>query len=169
MCKFMLIVFPLCFWSTGANATCSDGNVEMGLKKAFPGWYIVNVENLRQDDQRLWTKGHPNDCPGIAKGHFQPDVTQTALTVFKESDLGLQQMLLVASPNGDGYKWSVLSGPKKVGYLSVVSRLPSGEYSASTGTKVKVFGDSILYEAIEAGSVLYYFRHGRYDFTNLDE
>jgi hypothetical protein len=143
--------------------------IEEGLKKDFPGWHIVKVVNLRQDDQRLWKKEHPEDCPGIAKGHFQPDVTQTALTVFKESGAGLQQMLLVASPNGDGYKWSVLSRAERVGYLSVVSRLPPGEYSASTGTKVKVPGDSIWYEAIEAGSVLYYFQLGRYKFTNLDE
>jgi hypothetical protein len=164
------LFFPLALWIAPASAACSQGQVGDSLQKAFPGWRIVSLEDLRRDDQGLWAKEHPGDCPGIASGHFQSKTAQAfVLTVFKESDGGLQQMLLIANVTDGQYKISVLNGPQKVAYLSAVSRVPPGEYSASTGEKIKVRGDSILYEAIEAGSVLYYFEDGKYKSENLDE
>jgi hypothetical protein len=151
-------------------ASCGQGQVDENLQKSFPGWRIVSLEDLRLDDQGLWAKAHPGDCPGEASGHFQSKTSQAlALMAFRASDGGLQQMLLVASANDGKYSFQVLDGPQKVAYLSVVSRVPPGEYSGSTGKKINVQSDSILYEAIEAGSVLYYFEHGKYRSENLAE
>lgn len=151
-------------------ASCGQGTVDESLQKSFPGWRIVSLEDLRLDDQGLWAKAHSDDCPGVASGHFQSRTSQAlAVTAFRASDGGLQQMLLVANTNDGKYTLRVLDSPQKVAYLSVVSRVPSGEYSGSTGKKVKVQGDSILYEAIESGSVLYYFEHGKYRSESLAE
>jgi Tfp pilus assembly protein PilP len=113
------------------------------------------LENLRPAVQVVCAKAHPVDCPGIASGHFQAKTAGvSAVRAFKVSKSGLEQMLLVGTVSEGQYTLSVLDGPRKVAYLSVVSRMPAGDYSGSTGKAIKVRGDAILYEAIEAGSVL---------------
>ena len=91
------------------------------------------------------------------------------MTVFKGSNDSLQQMLLIANSSNGKYKISVLNGPQKVAYLSVISKLPPGEYPDTDGEKLKVGSESILYEAIEAGSILYYFQNGRYKSETISE
>lgn len=164
------VLVALAFWTAQANAACGAGRMGDSLRRSFPGWQVVMLENLRPDDQGLWAKAHHSDCPGNAKGKIQSSTTETSvLTVFKDSGGGLQQMLLVANMIDGNYKFSVLDGPRTVAYLSVVSIASPGKYSVLAGRNVEVRRDSIVYEAIEAGSVIYNFDAGRYKSEAVSE
>ena len=164
------VLVALAFWTAQANAVCGTGKTGDSLRRSFPGWQVVMLENLRRDDKRLWEKAHPSDCPGNATGNIQSSTTETTvLTVFKDSNGGLQQMLLVANMIDGNYKFSELDGPRTVAYLSVISIARPGKYSLPEKGELKLRRDSILYEAIEAGSVLYYFDDERYKSEVLDE
>ncbi|MFI5176449.1 MAG: hypothetical protein ACHQKY_16440 [Terriglobia bacterium] len=63
----------------------------------------------------------------------------------------------------------ILSAAQNVAYLSVVHRTPPGNYSGAEGGAIKIRNDSISYEAIEAGSIAYYFINGRYHALQTSE
>ncbi|GLQ97278.1 hypothetical protein GCM10007863_16980 [Dyella mobilis] len=71
-------------------------------------------------------------------------------------------MLLVADEHGGHYKLTVLSPPQDVAYLGVISKWPPGIYSSVTDKKLDIRLDSIEYEAIEAGSLLFFYDNGSF-------
>ena len=167
--QIAVLVCGLTIPSMYANASCTRPSLDAKLRNAFPGWHIVNLKDLRLDDRNIWVKQRAAYCPGFLQGHFESATRETyAITVFEESD-GLRQMLLVANQNLGKYEISVLNGPQKVAYLSVISKVFPGEYSNTDGEKFKLSREAISYEAIEAGSLLYYFQNGKYKVETVSE
>jgi len=41
------------------------------LEKNYPDWLPERLEHLYDEDRQFWIKDHPNECPGIAIGHFE--------------------------------------------------------------------------------------------------
>src|SRR5438445_12432863 len=71
-----LLVSPgwLCAQSKAADPcdiSSLPQEIQTKLEKNYPDWQPERLENLYEDDRRFWTNAHPNDCPGIAIGHFE--------------------------------------------------------------------------------------------------
>jgi hypothetical protein len=131
------------------------------VEEKYPGWRLVQLSDLRSDDQTLWKKSHGRECPGLAVGHYENDSENSfAVTLFQRSPK-LRQLLAVIT-GLPMPKLHVLSQPQEVAYLSVVSKLPPGSYADAEGKPLKVRRESISYEAIEAGAIMYYYRDGGY-------
>lgn len=152
------------------HAACAlPTKLENQLGKNFPGWKVVGLRNLRAEDQRLWSDHHQEECPGIAQGRFEPEMRKTyAISLFKKTS-DLTQLLLVATLHENSFKFTVLDGPRKVAYLSVISRRPPGRYVDVEGSKFSVGLDSISYEAIEAGDIWYHYQHGKFVYNTMSE
>jgi hypothetical protein len=137
-------------------------SVRAAVEEKYPGWRLVQVSDLRSDDQTLWKKSHGAKCPGLAVGHYENGSDNSyAITLFQKAPK-LRQLLVVITPGLPSPKLHVLSGPQEVAYLSVVSKLPPGSYSDAEGKPVKIGKESISYEAIEAGAITYYYSDGGY-------
>ncbi|HTV84463.1 MAG TPA: hypothetical protein VME63_03615 [Dyella sp.] len=152
-----------------AGVQCNGSEVQLELRKNYPGWQVVRLEDLRSEDRDLWVKQHGIDCPGIFEAHLKSQTYKSfVLTIFKKNR-ELQQILLIVDEGKGSHPVTVLDGPRKVAYLSVVSKMSPGAYWGVDGRKVDVSLDSVLYEAIEAGSTLYYFRDGRFSYISVSE
>ena len=138
------------------------------LDEKYPDWRIKNVSDLVADDQALWAKAHPKDCPGIAIGHFEESdrVAYAVLVVPKaKTRHGYKIIVLKESPSGEGYAAKLLdqaNGEYSDSGL-VISKATPGKYSDFYGTaEVHVKIDAIFVEWIEKASVLYYCANGKY-------
>jgi hypothetical protein len=87
------------------------------------------------------------------------DVQSYAINLIKNVNGKNMEMLIVKK----AAKWRVLSEPQETYRISVVRALPPGRYgSLSDGTHVTTRSPVIGYEAIEAGSVIYIWKSGKY-------
>ncbi len=158
----LLMLAGSCFAASPTCAAKLPKSVIEVIQKRWPGWTIVDVMDLRSDNQTLWKKAHGTCCPGVVVGHFEGNSTSYAVTLFRGKKT-LDQVLLVIKPEAQGEpRVFVLSAPQTVAYLSVIHKVPPGTYDDVEGGTVRIRRDAIEYEAIEAGSVTYYFEGGRF-------
>jgi hypothetical protein len=139
------------------------------IAHTFTEWRTKRVSDLGTDDQQLWTKAHPAECPGVAAGHFQePDLLAYALVLVPKSDANAGYMIVVLSRNttSEDYAVKILDhakGPRSGAANLVVSRLRPGTYPNFDGTKsLRLKLDTINVEWIEAAAVVYYWASGQY-------
>lgn len=170
--KAVIFMLLLCSSIAAVRASpCLPDNVGSALATRFPGWKLVELQDLREDDQSLLRERPGADCPGVAEGNFERKGEKSyAVTLYrKEGDL--KQILVVYSPKVADAKRNViiLDGPSTVSYLSVIWKIDPGVNSDIQGKKLKTKLDSIMYEAIESGSVLYYFSAKSYRHIQLSE
>jgi hypothetical protein len=135
----------------------------------LPEWRTKQVSDLSSDDQQLWMKAHPKECPGVASGHFEtPDELSYALVLVPKSDASSSYKVIVLSKaaSADAYSLRVLDhaeGRLQAGTGPVISRLRPGTYPDFERTKsVRMTLDSINVEWIESAAVVYYWSNGRY-------
>lgn len=133
-------------------------SLEPLLKHHYPDWKIVDINDLRHTDRVIWHETHPNQCPGIALGRYYDNgIISYAITMFKTSP-ELKQTLIVVTANGTNkFKIDTLSEEQSVAYLSVVYRQPPNKYSSIEGHNINLTRDSIVYDAIEAGAIAFYY------------
>jgi hypothetical protein len=157
--------------SSLAQTSCVPPSLHSKLNEQYPGWHIVGILDLRVDDQNIWKARHAGDCPGVTRGKFDSNTKEaTAVILFKKRlDGSYIQTLVVADEQDGHYKFSVLSASQDVAYLSVVSIWPPGTYSNVNDEKFKLKLDSIEYEAIEAGSLLYFYKDGAFHSELVDQ
>jgi hypothetical protein len=174
--RALVVAIVLAFaLSSQAQVTdpCRDANLpakaQSLIAKKFPGWRTKLVSDLGADDQQLWMKAHPQECPGIAIGHFEePDHLAYALVLVPKSDVNSGYKIVVwskaATAEGDSLR--VLDHAEKQPYAGsglAVSKLAPGVYSDFEGTKsVDMKLDAINVEWIEKATVVYYWSTGRY-------
>ena len=154
--------------TANGHPTCDEstlpGGVIRSLRSHYSTWHILTIKDLVADDAKLWQEAHHSACPGFVSGDFDgTGRTSYAATLLRSTDDKLSQTLILLSPEGNEYRVLILSAAQQVARASVVEKLPAGRYSsvgdtAQIGTKFPV----IQYEAIESGSILYYWRAGRF-------
>jgi hypothetical protein len=81
-----LLVCPgwLCAQSRAADPcdiTVLPQEIQTKLEKNYPDWQPRRLENLSKFNRQFWLKAHPNDCPGIAIGRFEPK-TELSYALF---------------------------------------------------------------------------------------
>jgi hypothetical protein len=161
---FLLITIGSLVHASGQE--CSEealpGPVRTLVQEKYPDWKVVQVPNLRLADQALWRKSHHAQCPGLASGHFENGAVESyAITLFRKSPK-LRQFLIVVTMEDSAPKLHILSRVQDVAFLSVISKLPPGRYPDAEGKLFRIGTESISYEAIEAGAVMYFYRNGVY-------
>lgn len=137
------------------------------VKAKFPLWRAKQISDLGADDQQLWAKAHPKDCPGIASGHFESsdELAYAVLLVPKAKSKGGYKIVVLSSPqSGSGYASKLLDQEQGQGSDGlVISAAAPGRYSDFENTKsAKLKLDSIYVEWIEKAAILYYWSAGRY-------
>jgi hypothetical protein len=145
--------------------------IQAKLEKNYPDWQPEKLKNLYEDDRHFWTEPHPNDCPGIAIGHFEsktelsyalllvskPDRKRPGLRILVFSRLAPSAPYIVHSLA----KWD--TGTFYEGSEQVIAAVPAGHYEdAMREKKVQTDLDGISYEVIGKGTVLYYWKNSRY-------
>jgi len=141
--------------------------VESLVNSKFPGWRAKMLSDLDQDDRQLWSKAHPDACPGLAVGKFQrPDQIAYAILLVPTSEpTGGYKVIVVAKADGsDDYSVQTLdhaNGAADSGL--VISKAPPGKYSDFDDmSSIKSKLDAVNVEWIEKGAVLYYYSRGKY-------
>jgi hypothetical protein len=150
---------------------CSDellpAPVRTSLQNNFDGWRPKRLADLSGDDLELWTKNQPNDCPGIAIGHFERSdaLTFAVLLVPKpEPGAGYKLVIFIEAPGTNAFTWKLLEHyEKKDSFAPVIWKLPPGKYTSYTsGKSVHLTLDGLNVEWIEQSSYIYYWFEGRY-------
>jgi hypothetical protein len=137
------------------------------LTSQFPEWRPKQLSDLESDDRQLWLKAHPQECPGIAVGHYQPgdELSYAVFLVPKSDPTNGYQLIVVGKKAAQAaYNWKLLDRAKGQAYSGiVVSTAKPGNYSDFEDTKSVVTKlDGIYLEWIEKGAVLYYWSNGHY-------
>ncbi|MFC4763518.1 hypothetical protein [Dyella koreensis] len=151
-------------------AACLPDDLVGVLSQQHPGWKVVGLGDLRVDDQAILRRFRLDECPGVAKGRFNGRDDAYAVTLFDRRG-GLKQVLLVLTPSTASGVTHVdlISPPERVDVLSVVSRAPPGNFSGVDGSQVRIRNDSIKFETLEAGSLVYYFDGRSYRSMQISE
>lgn len=166
MTKNLWVTVVFCFAAIPALATPSEcvlpRPVQAALGNKWSGWRLLQLSDLRSDDQTLWRE-HPlngKHCPGMNQGKFDGLRIGFVFTLINGSQ---EQVVMVATPTGDGFALTVLSKPTKVPYFCVVNVFPPGKYEDFyTRRATQIRGYSAAVETIEAGIMLFYFERGRW-------
>jgi hypothetical protein len=163
----VLLVIPASqAFAGGEGDSCQlSPAVQRAIQKEFPTWNVVTIDNLNPDDRALWLQEHSNECPGFAVGNFDGRGSPSyAVTLLRHQGEKLWQMLLVVRSENEGYRLHVLSKAQETAHVSVVEKLPPGNYSSiDQSARIRARFPVIQYEAIEAGAIIYYWRNGRYN------
>lgn len=145
-----------------AGTPCSDARLqqaEVSAERHFPGWKVVSLADLSDDDRKLWQDVHHDACPGIAMGNFGGDgVVRAAVTLIRRKKSGRYQMLLVGTATG----WEMLAKPEVVDRISVVRAIAGGGSFSGSDALATPAPHAIGFEALEAGMLLYAWDGGKY-------
>jgi hypothetical protein len=146
----------LLFAATPAFAQCEAPAPVAAYLKAHPGWRILTLADLNNDQKMQWNEAHKPFCPGMAEVVVDaPGHKSYALALLDKA--GTQEQLVLLR---DG-KPLVLEEPSPSTGL-VVWRAAPGKYDdPATGRKVSIATDSIMYELFESGAEQFYLVKGK--------
>ena len=166
MKRIRMLVILLCVSTVSAFAAprqCAlPDAVRASLDERWRGWRLLQLADLRSDDQSLWREHRLNSkhCPGVNEGKFDGERTSFVFTLIRKPN---EQVVLVATPEAESYKTTILAPPQKVAYFSVVNVFPPGKYKEFyTDKRVQIRNPSAAVEAIEHSITLFYFDKGRW-------
>jgi hypothetical protein len=166
-CLLLLGGMGLRAQTAGRTSSC-ENELPAQAKKAVTSklkhWKVLTVADLPADDQEVWQDSYEEKCPGIAVGQFAPGQAQAyAVTLIRRRNGGMYQTLALLTEKKGPYQVTTLARAQKVARPSIVRRLPAGNYSSAKGeTQIESIFDVIAYEAIEAGTVIYYWSKEKY-------
>jgi hypothetical protein len=169
---FILLLVAICKLPALAQDTSCVLNVPAvklvveHIAKQFPSWRIQTLSDFSVEYQDMWKKKHPQECPGFTSGHYltKTKLTYAALLIPSDSRKPGYKLVLISQSRAGKTFSSVLENVNGVTSTpNVIYTLPPGKYSdAETVDKVTVHSDVLVLEQLEAGSVLYYYRNGRF-------
>jgi hypothetical protein len=144
---------------------------EAVLKAKLPGWKIVATSDLTEHSRVLWNAKHPRVCPGIASGdYFGARLSSYAVTLVNRQPTKTLQTLVVLKPHDGSYELIELSKAQEASRTLVVSRLrPAVFEDIETGERTRTTGDSVAYEDIEAGMLVYAWHNGKFKEIQVSE
>jgi hypothetical protein len=136
------------------------------LTSQFPKWRLKQLSDLESYDRQLWLKAHPQECPGVAAGHYQSsdELSYAVLLVPKSNRSNGYQLIVVSKKTQSSYTWKLLdSSEAQPNSGAVVSKVKPGKYSDPERSKsITTKSDAIDLEWLEQAAVLYYWSSGRY-------
>ena len=136
------------------------------LSTKYADWRPKNLSDLAGDDKALWLQEYPEDCPGIAIGHFEePDRLAYALLLVPKSEPkhGYKIIVLRELASDHTYRATLLDQGESTTSGLVISNMPPGKYSDFEQTKsLRLKLDAVNVEWLEKAAVLYYWANGKY-------
>jgi hypothetical protein len=165
--RFLVVCFLA--YSALARFVCATDNVshstvcnlpktaEGVLEAKLPGWRIVSPSDLTEHDKVLWNAKHSYVCPGIANGDYFGDRhVAYAVTLINRQPTKMLQTLVVLKPHDGSYELIELSKAQEASRVLVVFRQrPAAFEDIDAGGRTKITSDSIAYEDIAAGMLVY--------------
>jgi len=154
--RHIVIAALLVFAATPAFAQCEAPAPVAAYLKAHPGWRILTLADLNKDQQMQWNEAHKAFCPGMAEVVVDATGAKSyALALLDKA--GKQEQLVLLH----GSKPILLEEPSPSTGV-VVWRAPPGKYDdPSTGKKIAIATDSIMYELFESAAEQFYLVKGK--------
>jgi hypothetical protein len=122
------------------------------LQSQFAGFYPQKVSDLSTEYQQAWLKDHPQECPGIAVGHFQSASKMSYAVLLVGSRGSLSGSKLVAlSQTAKGWKATKVEEEPVEYHYQAVAKLPR-----------KGALDRIQLKEFDGGSSVYSWAGGRF-------
>lgn len=152
--------------ASGADQSCQaviPPDLAKEIKAAYPGWRIVDLSSLVEDDRTLWIQKHGKVCPGVVKGNFGASKqTQYAIVLMRRQPQLEVKLLHAVKAEQAKYRLTVLSESPAT-RTPVVFKAPPGNYydAEDPKTPIKIETDLIIFETIEAGATAFYFVDGK--------
>jgi hypothetical protein len=141
------------------------------LEAKLPGWKIVAPSDLTEHNRVLWNAKHSHVCPGIANGdYFGALHSSYAVTLVNRQPTKMLQTLIVLKPHDGSYELIELSKAQEASRVLVVFRLRSAAFEdIETGERTRTTRDSIAYEDIAAGMLVYAWHNGKFKEIHVSE
>jgi len=129
---------------------------EAVLQKQFPALYPEKVSDLSAEYRDAWISKHPQECPGIAVGHFLSAGAASYAVLLIGSKGGLSgSTLVVASKSGkSAWKLTKVSEEKVAYHYEAVIKVPA---STSSGGLQR-----IQLKELDGGASKFYWSGGRF-------
>jgi hypothetical protein len=166
----MIWAVGACFAGQQAQDPCAEDKLPAAvlqiLEEKFSGWRVERTGDLEAYYRQLWLKVHPNDCPGIAIGHFCSErrLSFALLLVPRNSGKSGYKLLAIVEETRGHDTTHLLEDENQAPSTGVVvDTVPPGEYSEPEGeNRVRIILDGIYAEQLEVGAILFYWRGGRF-------
>jgi hypothetical protein len=142
---------------TRASATENGCELPAGLRQGvslkYPGFKVVNREDLSAFDKKLFEKDHPRSCPGLVQVDFYGDGRPTwAIVLLQPSNKRADLVLAHYSGN---WKFQLLDSADAAP-VPVVWREKPGKYEDVYGRKtLRATRPVIVFCRYESWSILY--------------
>ena len=126
------------------------------LRTQFPDLYPQKISDHSAEYQEAWLKEHPQECPGIAMGHFQnlSKMSYAVLLVGSKGSLSGSKLVVMTEGSKGAWKVTKLSEETMAYHYEAVSKL----------SKTKSAGalDRIRFKEFDGGASVYSFAGGRF-------
>jgi hypothetical protein len=128
-----------------------------------PGWRVLTLYDLSEDDRKLWVKHHRDACPGAARARLAAEKDVYALALLSRRNGHLAERLIFIDMTAPKAAPEVIESTDAASDLFVVWKVaPGASEDVVTGAKKTLRDESFIYEQMEAQATQYYFAGGRY-------
>jgi hypothetical protein len=132
------------------------------LRDNYPGWRVLELSDLAEDDRKIWEQARGKVCPGVARGNFDGSgESQHAVLLLNRKARSAVLVVHAAKGKNGSYRLSkMLEGESS--RPPVIHRQPPGKYYRAEDTRspIDIKTDVIYLESIEAGATVLYFSKG---------
>ncbi len=138
------------------------------LKQKYPGWRLLNSNDLAPEDRDVWNRTHPHACPGIAIGQYEgKSKVQYAvlmIPVKKSSRLKTKLVMLRLTPEGKIVPHVLYEDKARLISYPVIYKGGPGQYTDfyDPDNKIAVATDAVIYDRIGASASAFYFANDKY-------
>ena len=124
--------------------------------RSNPGWKLVQVKDLQEDDREFWGEKHAGQCPGYTSVRFYGTQDAHVVALAEKTQNGFREKLILLRA-GPPFSCVVLARPDVYPTPAVVFNAPAGTYfDERTRKNTAVPHEAIIYSKLESWSLLFY-------------
>jgi hypothetical protein len=148
--------------------TALPQEIATAIRRRFSDMTVLQVSNLVEDDQQIWLNNvDALACPGIAIGHFMhatENAYAVALIKAGAAQRGLDELVVVASKQGEAITIEILESSREVPIAAIVRRAGPGVYKdwQDPEKKRSTNLDVVVLERLEASATAFIFDNGKF-------
>lgn len=135
------------------------------LARTFPGWAVLELAQLRQDERELFLEKSDSGCPGVAVGEFRRsgETAYAVVIVRTVRELREARLVLLYLQDG-GYRIELLREQADFASYPVVHKGSPGSYSAfyDKERRIEAKHETIVFEILEATATVFYWEAGEF-------
>jgi hypothetical protein len=137
--------------------------------KAHPGWRVLTLADLYQDDKALWSEYHQGSCPGMAELDFDGSGKKhVALALMRGSGEKAVERIILVRPKSGGLDERTLISDFDA--YNVIWRLgPGVAQEWDSDKKVSIRHDSLVVEHLESATQQWYWKNGKFHYVQTSD